>query len=263
MKSKFEQDYKAILINVINNGSYQPNRTNTNTFSLFGLTLTHNLNEGFPIVTGKAIFQKNFIHELIWFVNGETNIKYLNDNNVKIWDSWADENGELGNVYGYQMRNFCGIFDQLTELINNLKSDKYSRRHIITLWNPIDLHKMALPPCYFSFQFHVDNKDNLNLNVFMRSCDLFVGLPYDFAMFAALLHVIAKEVGLKANLLQFNITDAHIYENHLKNILLYLQNDTFDLPQFTFIGNINSLKYSDFAILNYKHGKFLKSEISI
>lgn len=261
--NNFELLYKKLILNTIEIGSYNPNRTGVNTYSSFGQTLTHNINDSFPIITGKKILVKNFVHELIWLLNGETNIKYLKDNNVNIWDSWASEDGELGPTYGYQLRSFNGQLDQLNELIYNLKNDKYSRRHIITLWNPLQTKDMTLPPCYFSFQFYVNSKDELSLNVFMRSCDLFIGLPYDFAALSLFLIVIASEVNLKPSVIQFNITDAHIYENQLPQIIKYLNSPIYDLPKITYIGNLKTINANDFTLINYQHGNFLKTPISI
>lgn len=263
MENSFELKYRALLIDAISSGDYKVNRTGVNSYSLFGSTIKHNLQDGFPIITGRKIFHKNFLHELIWFINGESNIKYLNDNKVYIWDSWADKNGDLGPVYGYQLRSFNGVYDQLTGLINNIKVDKLSRRHLVTLWNPLQLSEMRLPPCYFSFQFIVDSKNRINLNVFMRSCDLFIGLPYDFSLFATLVHIVAKEVNCIPGVLQFNITDAHIYENHISNVCKYMTLPIYNLPKLTFIGNINKLNINDFSILNYKSGPHIKSEIAI
>lgn len=258
----FEKKYKELLANILTDNDYKPNRTGTNTYSTFGKSLSHNMAEGFPILTSKKIYSKNFIHELIWMINGETNIKYLVENNVSIWNQWADINGELGPIYGYQLRNFNGEKDQLLELIENIKKDPFGRRHLITLWNPIQLVKMILPPCHFAFQFYVTTTKKLNLNVFMRSCDAFVGLPYDFALYAALLLVIAKETQLEPNELQFNFTDLHIYETHLKGVVQYLNNPAHPLPKMTYIGNINKLNINDFTLLNYVSEAFIKVEVS-
>lgn len=170
----FEKKYKKLLQNILINNEYRDNRTGVNTYSSFGKSLSHNINEGFPMLTSKKMYLKNFIHELIWIINGETNIKYLTENKVSIWNQWADISGELGPVYGYQLRSFNGEYDQLLKLIDNIKKDPFSRRHLVSLWNPLQLDKMALPPCYFAFQFYVTTTKKLNVNVFMRSCDAFL-----------------------------------------------------------------------------------------
>lgn len=264
MLNKFEQNYKGLLLYTLNQGDLRPNRTGVNTYGTFGCELRHNLIEGFPIITGRKIFQKNFIHELIWFLSGNTNIKYLQDNNVHIWDEWADQKGDLGPVYGHQLRHFGDSdTDQLKNLIYNLQNDKFGRRHIITLWHPGFLNKMKLPPCYYSFEFYVDSKDNLSIKVNMRSCDLFIGLPYDFSMFACLLMVIASEVKLKASEVIFSMGDTHIYENHIENVLKYNKCEIFDLPKMTYVGQLDSIKGSDFTLINYKCGEHIKSKVAV
>jgi thymidylate synthase len=258
----FEENYKKLLLNILFENDYKPNRTGYNTYSSFGKFLKHNINEGFPMLTSKKLYLKNFIHELIWIINGETNIKYLLDNKVIIWNKWADINGNLGPIYGYQLRNFNGEKDQLIETINNIKKDPYSRRHLISLWNPIQLNEMVLPPCHFAFQFYVTTNKKLNLNVFMRSCDAFIGLPYDFALYSALLLIIAKETNLQANEIQFNFTDLHIYENHLQGVIKYINNPKHNLPTLIYNGNINNLNINNFTLLNYKSEEFIKVDIA-
>jgi len=261
--SNFENSYKNLLLSVIKENTLNKNRTGNDAYSSFALNLKHDLNDGFPLLTSKKMFLKNFAHELIWFLNGDTNIKYLKDNNVNIWNSWADKNGDLGPTYGAQLRNFNGERDQLMELIYNLKNNKTSRRHLITIWNPLQLEYMKLPPCYHSMQFYVDCNDNISLNVSMRSGDLFIGVPYDFALLSTMLIVIAKEVNLKPKYLNLSITDCHVYKNHLHNVIEYINNPLHDLPRLTYIGNLSSLKISDFTLLNYESEKFIKSKISI
>jgi thymidylate synthase len=224
--------------------------------------MEHNLKDGFPLITSKKMFLKNFAHELIWMLNGDTNIKYLQDNGVSIWNEWADENGDLGPTYGYQLRHFNGEKDQIVELIENIKKDPHSRRHLLTMWNPLQLDDMALPPCHFACQFYVHG-DNLNVNAFMRSGDLFIGIPYDFAFYALLLKVIAKEVGLNASTIKLNITDCHVYENHVPQVLTYLSNKEHKLPAVTYDGNLNNLNYSDFELINYTSEGFIKTQIAV
>jgi thymidylate synthase len=260
--NSFEIKYKELLKEVLIINNYTPNRTGINTYSVFGKTISHNMEEGFPLLTGKKMYLKNFIHELIWMVNGDTNVKYLNDNMVTMWNKWAPPSGDLGPVYGYQLRKFNGELDQLSKLIHNIKTDKHSRRHLVSLWNPLQLNDMVLPPCHFAFQFYISPDNKVSLNVFMRSCDLFVGFPYDFALYATLLKIIAKECDLKPYMLQFNITDCHIYENHVKGVIKYINNPIHNAPQLTYIGNINNLKYQDFTLLNYTSEEFIKIEVA-
>lgn len=261
--NNFENNYKNLLLSVLKENTLNKNRTGNDAYSSFALNLKHDLNDGFPLLTSKKMFLKNFIHELIWFLNGDTNIKYLKDNNVNIWNEWADEKGNLGPTYGAQLRNFNGEKDQLKELIFNLKNNKTSRRHLITIWNPLQLEQMKLPPCYHSMQFYVDSNDNLSISVSMRSGDLFIGVPYDFALLSTMLIVIAKETNLKPKCLNLNIADCHIYKNHLYNVVDYINRPIHKLPTLTFIGELDSLKSSDFTLLNYESESFIKSEISI
>lgn len=259
----FEAEYKKLLMSIIENNDYRPNRTGTNTYAVFGRSISIDLDEGFPILTGKQIYPKNFIHEFIWFVSGNTNINYLKNNSVNIWNKWADEKGDLGPTYGAQLRAFGGKKDQLMETIHNIKNDPYSRRHIITLWNPNDLEKMALPPCHFAFQFWVKTTGELNLNVIMRSCDAFVGLPYDIPFYALMLIAVAAETGLKPNKLLFNFTDLHIYENHMEGVLKYMGNPTHKLPQMIYSGNIFDLDAKHFFLKNYVSEAFIKAPVAI
>jgi thymidylate synthase len=260
--NKYEKQYKNLLKETLFEGEYKPSRTGIWCHSLFAQSLKHDLKDGFPLLTSKKMYLKNFIHELIWMLNGDTNIKYLKDNKVNIWDAWANENGDLGPVYGYQLRKFNGVKDQIKEVIENIKKDPHSRRHLLTMWNPLQLEEMALPPCHFSFQFYVAY-GTLNINAFMRSGDLFIGVPYDFAFYAALLMVIANEVNLEPRKIALNITDCHIYENHVKQCLEYNYNPIHDLPKMTYIGKLDNLKYQDFTLLNYNPEKFIKTEIAI
>ena len=261
MDNLFEIKYKSLLNSIILNNDLRENRTVEKTYSFFGASLSHDLSNGFPMVTGKKIFFKNIGHELIWFLKGYTNIKYLKDNNVNIWNSWADNNGDLGPVYGYQLRNFNNASDQLNNLINELKNNPGSRRHIVTLWDPSSLDRQALPPCYPMFQFYVNKYNKLNVNVFFRSSDAFVGLPYDFAFFSLLLIVIAKEAMYDPGVVQFNITDCHIYESHIPGILEYINLNTYELPKMIYSGNLCNLNYSDFNLINYTSNKFIKVNI--
>lgn len=258
--NKFEKKYKLILTKILLKGDDQYSR-NGNVRVLNNIKISHNINKGFPILTGRKILLKNFIHELIWFLNGDTNIKYLKDNNVNIWDLWADSNGDLGKTYGYQLRNYNSKGDQLEYIINEIKSNKYSRRILANLWNYSDIKDTALPPCHYAFQFNVF-KNKLNLTVNMRSCDLAIGFPNDFCFYACLLLVIAKETNIKPGKICFFISNAHIYENQVNGIYLYLNTKIYSLPLMTYIGGIKTIKFNDFTLLNYKHNKPIKINIT-
>jgi thymidylate synthase len=202
------------------------------------------------------MFQKTFDTEFEWFMNGETNIQRFRGAGIKIWDAWADENGDLGPVYGYQMRNFNDQnIDQMQMLIKNLIDDPDSRRHIISLWNPIQLDQMALPPCYLYFQFFVD-RGKLNMFVVQRSGDLFLGIPYDVALFTKILLYVAEKVSLEANLLEIQIIDAHIYDNQSTAIHKYFEQESFDPPKYT---NENGI----LELINYKHGPKITATVAV
>jgi thymidylate synthase len=202
------------------------------------------------------MFQKTFDTEFEWFINGETNIQRFRDAGVKIWDAWADDNGDLGPVYGHQMRNFNDQnIDQMQMLIKRLINDPDSRRHIISLWNPAQIDQMRLPPCYLYFQFFVEH-DKLNMFVVQRSGDLFLGIPYDMALFTKILLYVSEKVGLKANWLEVQIIDAHIYNNQYDAIHKYLMQDTFDTPEYIY-------ENGALTLLNYKHGPVISAKVAI
>lgn len=252
----FEIQYKDLIKKILNYGIEKNDRTGTGTLSLFSEQIKIDISEKFPILTGKKIFEKTFKTEFEWFINGETNIKRFKDNNVNIWDNWADKDGNLGPVYGYQMKNFNGSgIDQLNNVINSIITDKNGRRHIITLWNPQQTDEMALPPCYLYFQFYVNNNE-LNMHVVQRSGDVFIGVPYDICLFSMLLMYVAEKTGLKQKYISYNIVDAHIYKNHIDICNIYLKNKLFRHPKYEFKNNKLTLK-------NYKSKEFLKAKISI
>jgi thymidylate synthase len=254
--SKFENNYKKILLKCINKGIYRNDRTGVGSYSLFNESIKFNISKKFPLITGRKIFEKTFNTEFDWFINGETNIKRFKDNNVKIWNEWADENGDLGPVYGHQLRNFnSNNIDQLLNLINNIKNDKDSRRHIISLWNPNQINEMRLPPCYLYFQFFV-KKDKLNMFVVQRSGDLFLGIPYDIALFSKLLLYVASETGLLANKIELQIVDAHIYKNQIESIKEYLDQPNFKLPKYSY-------NFKQLLIFDYKYSKVITSKVAV
>jgi thymidylate synthase len=254
--TKYEAQYKELLWKTLTNGVYRKDRTNVGCLSIFNANLRIDLNDGFPLLTGRKMFQKTFDTEFEWFMNGETNIQRFKDAGVKIWDAWADENGDLGPVYGYQMRNFNGAGgDQLKAVITSLKNDPDSRRHIISLWNPLQLHQMALPPCYLYFQFFVE-QDRLNMFVVQRSGDMFLGIPYDVALFSKILLYIAEETNLKANYIDIQVVDAHVYNNQHDAIREYLDQETFQAPDYIY-------KNGALSLINYKHGPVITAKVAI
>jgi thymidylate synthase len=258
VKSSLEKRYQQHLNNILDYGDRRKDRTGVGSRSLFNLKLNWNLiSNNFPLITGRQMYPKVFKTEFDWFINGETNIKRFQDAGVSIWDSWADENGDLGPVYGHQMRNFNsqGI-DQLKNVIESLKTDRDSRRHIISLWNPAEQSKMALPPCYLYFQFYVDTFDNLNMFVVQRSGDMFLGIPYDMALFSQILLYTAEQTNLTAAAVNLNIVDAHIYNNQLDAVKEYLKQDTFPPASFTYEGG-------NLEITNYQHGPRITCPVAV
>jgi thymidylate synthase len=254
--TKYESQYKELLYKCLASGTGRNDRTGIGCNSIFNANLRIDLKEGFPLLTGRKMFQKTFDTEFEWFMNGETNVQRFRDANVKIWDAWADENGDLGPVYGHQMRNFNDQnIDQMQMLIKNLIDDPDSRRHIISLWNPIQLDQMALPPCYLYFQFFVD-RGKLNMFVVQRSGDLFLGIPYDVALFTKILLYVAEKVSLEANLLEIQIIDAHIYDNQSTAIHKYFEQESFDPPEYT---NENGI----LELINYKHGPKITATVAV
>ena len=263
------RQYLDLLNHVKTNGIIKKDRTGTGTVSVFGYQARFNLEEGFPCVTTKKLHLKSIIHELLWFLQGDTNIKYLRDNGVKIWDEWADENGNLGHVYGYQWRSWPTpdgkSIDQISELINSLKNNPDSRRHIVSAWNVADIEHMALPPCHTIFQFYVaDGK--LSCQLYQRSADLFLGVPFNIASYALLTMMVAQVCGYKPGDFIHTFGDAHIYLNHFEQVDLQLSREPRDLPQMKInpeINDIFSFKYEDFELVNYNPHPHIKGEVSV
>ena len=252
----YEEGYRRLLWDCLTNGVHRNDRTGVGCKSIFNASLKTNVSKYFPVITGRKMFQKTFDTEFEWFINGETNIQRFRDTGVKIWDAWADDNGDLGPVYGHQMRNFNDQnIDQMQMLLKQLINDPDSRRHIISLWNPAQIDQMRLPPCYLYFQFFVEH-DKLNMFVVQRSGDLFLGIPYDMALFTKILLYVSEKVGLKANWLEVQIVDAHIYDNQYDAIHEYLMQDTFDLPEY--IHENGAL-----TLINYKHGPVITAKVAI
>ena len=263
------ENYLSLLREVLEKGSRKTDRTGTGTISIFGPQLRFDLSQGFPLVTTKKVHLKSIIYELLWFIRGETNIKYLKDNGVSIWDEWANAEGELGPVYGKQWRSWTGAdgktYDQLQILIDTLKKSPDSRRMIINAWNVGDLDKMALAPCHCLFQFYVaDGK--LSCQLYQRSADLFLGVPFNIASYALFTMMIAQVTGLEAGEFIHTFGDAHIYLNHLEQVNTQLERIPRPLPQMHInpdIKNILDFKYEDFKLENYDPYPAIKAPVAI
>lgn len=263
------QTYLSLLQHIKDTGLVKSDRTGTGTISIFGYQMRFNLSDGFPLLTTKKVHMKSIIHELLWFINGDTNIKYLNDNGVTIWDEWANKDGELGPVYGKQWRSWHSsdgrVIDQLSELIEGLKKNPDSRRHIISAWNVGDLNKMALPPCHALFQFYVaDGK--LSCQLYQRSADVFLGVPFNIASYALFTMMIAQVCGYEAGEFIHTLGDAHLYTNHLEQVDLQLSRKPKVLPKMLInpnVKNILDFKYEDFSLTGYDPDPAIKAPIAI
>ncbi len=263
------KQYLDLMQHVLDNGTQKHDRTGTGTISVFGYQMRFNLQEGFPMVTTKKLHLKSIIHELIWFLQGDTNIKYLKDNGVRIWDEWADENGNLGPVYGSQWRSWPkpdgGHIDQITQIINTIKNNPDSRRIIVSAWNVAEIENMALPPCHAFFQFYVaDGK--LSCQLYQRSADIFLGVPFNIASYALLTMMVAQVCGLEAGDFIHTFGDAHIYNNHLEQVKLQLSRDPKPLPTMKInpaVKNIFDFKFEDFELLNYEAHPHIKGIVAV
>lgn len=263
------KQYLDLLDHVIKNGVQKSDRTGTGTTSVFGYQMRFDLSQGFPMLTTKKLHLKSIIHELIWFLQGDTNVKYLNDNGVTIWNEWADANGDLGHVYGYQWRSWPTPdgkhVDQITEVVNSLKKNPDSRRHIVCAWNVADIDKMALPPCHALFQFYVAN-GKLSCQLYQRSADIFLGVPFNIASYALLTIMIAQVTGLVPGEFVHTFGDAHIYLNHLEQVQLQLSREPRALPAMIVnpdVQHIFDFKFDDFKLENYNPHPHIKGAISI
>lgn len=251
------------------NGKLKSDRTGTGTKSVFGYQMRFSLEEGFPLLTTKKLHLRSIIHELLWFINGDTNIKYLNQNGVTIWDEWADESGNLGPVYGHQWRSWeCSdgrTIDQLSNLIEGIKKNPDSRRHIISAWNPGDIDKMALPPCHAMFQFYVAD-GQLSCQLYQRSADVFLGVPFNIASYALFTMMIAQVCGLRPGEFVHTFGDAHIYTNHFDQVALQLSREPRPLPLMKINPEVRSIfdfKYEDFSLENYDPFPAIKAPIAV
>lgn len=262
------KEYIKLINHVLENGIKKTDRTGTGTLSVFGYQSRYNLEKSFPLVTTKKIHLKSVIFELLWFLKGSTNIKYLKDNNVKIWDEWADKDGELGPVYGSQWRSWKTkngeTIDQISELINNLKNNPHSRRHIVSAWNVGEINDMALPPCHSLFQFFVVN-NKLSCQLYQRSADIFLGVPFNIASYALLTMMIAQVCNLDHGEFIHTLGDAHIYLNHINQAQLQITREPKDPPimKIKKRTNIFDFVYEDFEIVNYDPHPHIKAPISV
>ena len=261
--------YEILLRQVFEKGVYKSDRTGTGTKSLFGCQMRFDLEEGFPLITTKKIHIKSIIYELLWFLKGETNVQYLNENGVTIWDEWADENGELGPIYGSQWRNWIAPdgrhIDQISNVIETLKNNPDSRRIIVSAWNVADIEKMAIPPCHSFFQFYVA-QGKLSCQMYQRSADMFLGVPFNIASYALLTMMVAQVCNLKLGEFVHTLGDTHIYNNHFEQVKLLLSRDPRDYPQMHLNKDIMSIfdfKYEDFILEGYNPYSSIKAPIAI
>ncbi|WP_165041623.1 thymidylate synthase [Dysgonomonas sp. ZJ709] len=263
------KQYHDLLKRVLAEGTEKSDRTGTGTISVFGHQSRYNLADGFPVITTKKLHLKSIIYELLWFLAGDTNIKYLQDNGVRIWNEWADENGDLGHIYGYQWRSWPdyngGHIDQITEVVNTIKNNPDSRRIIVNAWNVADIPNMKLPPCHAFFQFYVaDGK--LSLQLYQRSADIFLGVPFNIASYALLLKMMAQVTGLQAGEFVHTLGDAHIYTNHLEQVKLQLSRELRPLPEMILNPDVKSIfdfKYEDFTLEGYDPHPHIKGEVAV
>lgn len=263
------QHYLQFLRHIREHGTPKGDRTGTGTLSVFGYQMRFNLNDGFPLVTTKKLHLKSVIHEMLWFLSGDTNVKYLNDNGVRIWNEWADENGDLGPVYGAQWRAWKSAdgrsIDQISEMIEQIKTNPNSRRLIVSAWNVGELEKMALPPCHAFFQFYVADK-KLSCQLTQRSCDAFLGVPFNIAEYALLTHMVAQQCGLGVGDFVWTGGDCHIYLNHLEQVDLQLTRTPYLLPTLNIKrkpASIFEYQFDDFEVLNYQTHPSIKAPVAV
>ena len=263
------QQYLTLLRHILDNGVQKSDRTGTGTRSVFGYQMRFNLADGFPLLTTKKLHLKSIIHELLWFLNGDTNVRYLQENGVRIWNEWADENGDLGHIYGYQWRSwpaYDGTFiDQIQQAVDDIKHNPDSRRIIVSAWNVGDLKNMNLPPCHAFFQFYVaDGK--LSLQLYQRSADTFLGVPFNIASYALLTVMMAQVCGLQPGEFIHTLGDTHIYNNHIEQVKEQLTREPRPLPRMIInpeVKNIFDFKYDDFKLKDYNPHPHIKAEVSV
>ena len=263
------KQYLDLLDHVLNHGVPKEDRTGTGTLSVFGYQMRFDLQEGFPLLTTKKLHLRSIIHELLWFLQGSSNLRYLHENKVTIWDEWAGQDGELGPVYGVQWRSWPdgsgGSIDQIRQVIDSIRQNPDSRRHIVSAWNVSQLDKMALPPCHILFQFYVAG-GKLSCQMYQRSCDIFLGVPFNIASYALLLLMVAKVTGLQPGEFIHTLGDAHIYRNHLEQVRLQLTRKPFPLPMMTLnpdVTDIDKFRFDDFRLTDYQCHPHIKGDISV
>ena len=263
------KQYHDLLKHVLEHGVRKEDRTGTGTLSVFGYQMRFDLNEGFPALTTKKLHLRSIIHELLWFLKGDTNIKYLHDNKVSIWDEWADEHGDLGPVYGHQWRSWAGpdgqTIDQISEVIEMIRTRPDSRRLMVSAWNPGEIGKMALPPCHVLFQFYVAN-GKLSCQLYQRSADIFLGVPFNIASYALLTMMVAQVCGLQPGEFVHTFGDAHIYLNHLDQVNLQLQRDFRPLPVMELnpaVKSVFDFTYEDFTLNGYDPHPHIKAPVAV
>jgi thymidylate synthase len=263
------KQYLDLLNHIIENGSQRNDRTGVGTLSIFGYQMRFDLNDGLPVITTKKLHLRSIIYELLWFLRGDTNTKYLKDHNVKIWDEWAAEEGELGPIYGKQWRRWEASdgreIDQISWVVNQIKNDPYSRRHIVSAWNVGDLEKMALAPCHSLYQFYVNN-NKLSCQLYQRSADTFLGLPYNIVSYSLLTHMIAQQCDLEVGDFVWTGGDVHLYLNHIEQAKLQLSRQPLSLPKLQFKrkpSTIFDYEYEDFEILNYQAYSHIAAPIAV
>ena len=263
------KQYLDLLQHILDQGTDKSDRTGTGTRSVFGYQMRFDLSEGFPLLTTKKLHLRSIIHELLWFLKGDTNVKYLQDNGVRIWNEWADANGDLGHIYGYQWRSWPdydgGFIDQISEAIKTIRNNPDSRRIIVSAWNVADIKNMNLPPCHAFFQFYVaDGK--LSLQLYQRSADTFLGVPFNIASYALLLMMVAQVTGLKPGTFVHTLGDAHIYNNHFEQVKEQLSREPRPLPRMVINPDVKSIfdfKYEDFKLEDYDPMPHIKAEVSV
>jgi thymidylate synthase len=263
------RQYLDLLDHVLKTGTEKEDRTGTGTISVFGYQMRFDLEKGFPLLTTKKLHLKSIIHELLWFISGDTNTRYLNENGVKIWNEWADKDGNLGPVYGYQWRSWSSgdgkKTDQLLNVVSSIRKSPDSRRHIVSAWNVSDLEKMALPPCHLLFQFYVAD-GRLSCQLYQRSADIFIGVPFNIASYSLLTLMVAKVTGLKPGDFIHTLGDAHIYLNHIEQVKLQLTRIPYHLPEMVInpdISDILKFRYDDFKLTGYEAHPHIRADISV
>ncbi len=263
------QQYLDLLETILEKGSEKGDRTGTGTISRFGHQMRFDLSKGFPMVTTKKLHLKSIIYELLWFLNGDTNVKYLQDHGVRIWNEWADENGDLGHIYGYQWRSWPTPdgkhIDQISEVVRSIQENPDSRRHLVSAWNVGELDKMNLPPCHILFQFYV-NDGKLSCQLYQRSADVFLGVPFNIASYALLTMMMAQVCGLQPGDFVHTLGDAHIYSNHIEQVKLQLNRQPFPLPTMKINPDVKSIfdfKYEDFELQHYQSHPHIKGVVAV